>query len=457
MYVLMDMEWYQKPGKQIPVQIAAIRTNDQYEYLDQFVRRIRPDREMDIKWDQLCFNGGTAQQFKSAQNLLQCFNDLNNWLQKDDIILWWHVNAEQLFRKTHIQLFGQMPGKMGVLQKYVKAHLTNDGKKRNGSPHVLANARGITVLTPEHDAFNDALALFRLLKYTGIPINQYIAEGCMDRERGMTASENITSASPKAVNREKGYYYDSKNHLLHRYDCPLTTSKAGMKYFETIRGCVRQSLNPCRCCRGEMDYYMQSIGRKYPVYKSRTTGTVHLNDCVYISRIKQYHLVGYFNLENALSNNGRLCSCCASIRSFYLREKDDILRYCVSNQLNVSLKEDGIHVISQNEVWRIVMDPFRNQPTLYHHNRFYRGRKPTNSGLSEYHIQNCSWKSIVEYLKYIKNHEKYIIRENKARDNSINCMANTKRGRKAKRANQAYKRSCQINHVMSLLKELEEY
>ena len=87
MYVLMDMEWYEPGGMNMPVQIAAIRTDDRFQCLKQFYRRIRPDRLQGIQWGWLCFRGSDPHQFRTSEDLGKVMYDLKAWLREDDVIL----------------------------------------------------------------------------------------------------------------------------------------------------------------------------------------------------------------------------------------------------------------------------------------------------------------------------------------------------------------------------------
>ncbi len=447
MYVLMDMEWYAPGGRNMPVQIAAIRTDDKYQCLKQFYRRIRPERLQSVRWNWPCFRGSVPQQFRTSEDLVKVMNDLNAWLCEDDVILWWHESSENLFRGVFTRLFGRAPKAMGVLHECVRARL-NDGADKTGSAWTLASVRGLGAEKPEHHSLHDAKALLLLLKHTGVPISEYAKEG--------RARQNVRHPLPhEPKTAEKRYFLDSKDGLLHLAGCPDARPKAGTQLFDSLEYCARHRMEPCKCCRKDMDAYMTGARRAYPVCANRCTGTAHLEDCFYLKRTPDSKKTGYFSLRAALSAGCRPCSRCAGIKSYYQSEKKAVDDFCERNYLTCECREDGLHIISRNEIWRVVMDLGRNEPTLYHHNVRGNRKKAADLSLNDFHVQACAWESILEYLRYIKRHEKSVIRREQKTGNDGNRYPNTKKGKKAQRSAQKAKRRRQIAYVCGLLDELE--
>ncbi len=448
MVVLMDMEWYESGGENMPVQIAAIRTDDHFQCLKQFYRRIRPDRLDGIRWWQVCFRGSQPQQFRTAEKLGKVMSDLRDWLREDDVIMWWHESSENLFRRVFARQFGYLPKAMGILHECVKAHL-KDGKSKKGSAWKLAKARGLQAEKPEHDSLHDVKAFHLLLKHVGTPISQYAEEGCMQRKIWKPFSQETETIADR-------YFFDQKDSLLHRIGCTEAKPGVGTQIYDSLEYCARHRMTPCKCCREEMDAYMKASRRAYPVYGNRRTGMAHLEGCFYLKHTEDGKKTGYFTLRAALSAGSCLCSRCTSINCYYRAEKDAIEDFCTQNRLTCKYRDDGLHIISRNEIWRIVMDFGRNEPTLYHHNTRGSLKKPTDESLTDFHVQDCAWESIMEYLRYIKRHEKVVIRREKKNGSDADRYPSTKKGKKDKRAAQRAKRKRQIAYVCGLLDELEE-
>ena len=447
MVVLMDMEWYEQDGENMPVQIAAIRTGDKYQCLKQFYRRIRPDRLDGIRWGHVCFHGSSPQQFRSSEDLGKVMNDLMNWLRSDDVIMWWHESSENLFRGIYARMFGREPKEMGVLHECVRAHL-DDGAAAAGSAWALAAARGLGAEKPEHHSLHDVNALRLLLKHVGISIGEYMEEGCMRRRIYEPLPRNAKTPAVR-------YFFDPKDSLLHRAGCSDARPGVGARFCDSMEYCVRHRMEPCECCRKDMDAYINGSRRAYPVYINKRTGMAHLESCFYVRNTHVSKKTGHFSLRAALSAGCCLCSRCAGISGYYRAEKKEIDEFCGQNRLTCECREDGIHIISRNEIWRIVMDLERNEPTLYHHNTRGNRKKADDASLTDFHVQECAWKSILEYLRYIKRHEKAVIRREKKSGRDGDRFPNTKKGKKARQAAQRAKRKRQIAYVCGLLDELE--
>ena len=448
MFVLMDMEWYQQNGENMPVQIAAIRTDDRFQCLKQFYRRIRPERLQGIRWGHVCFRGSEPQQFRTSEALGKVMADLRNWLRGDDVILWWHESSENLFRRAYARIFGQEPKAMGVLHECVGAHL-DDGAVTRGSAWALAGARGLGVDKPEHHSLHDVKALLLLLKHVGIPVSRYAEEGCMRRRVWQPFLQTGKTKEPAV------YFFDPKGGLLHRAGCPDARPGVGAQFCDSMEYCVRHRMEPCGCCRKDMDAFINDSRRAYPVYINRRTGMAHLESCFYVKNTHVSKKTGHFSLKAALVSGCRLCSRCAGISSYYRAEKKEIDDFCGQNRLICECREDGLHIISRNEIWRIVMDMERNEPTLYHHNTRGNRKKADDAGLTDFHVQGCAWESILEYLRYIKRHEKAVVRREKKSGRDGNRFPNTKKGKKERQAAQRAKRKRQIAYVCGLLDELE--
>ena len=252
------------------------------------------------------------------------------------------------------------------------------------------------------------------------------------------------------------YFLDPNSSLLHRLGCPDAQPKIGTQIYDNLQYCARHRMNPCECCRKEMDSYMSGSRRTYPVYGNTRTGMAHLENCFYLKHTRDSKKTGYFTLKAALSAGCRLCSRCTGINSYFQAEKKEIEDFCRRNHLTCGCRDDGLHIISRNEIWRIVMDTGRNEPTLYHHNTHWNRKKPDDVSLNDFHVQDCAWESIMEYLRYVKRHEKAVIRREKNADKDGTRFPNTKKGKKAKRAAQNAKHRRQIAYVCALLDELEE-
>lgn len=83
-------------------------------------------------------------------------------------------------------------------------------------------------------------------------------------------------------------------------------------------------------------------------------------------------------------------------------------------------------------------------------------KKSTDESLADFHVQDCAWESVMEYLRYIKRHEQVVLQRKKNNGSGRDRYPNTKKGKKEKRAAQRAKRKRQISYVCGLLEELDD-
>ena len=100
MFVITDLEWITNSnGHHSPTQIAAIRVDEQWNTIDEFNSFIRPrDAEFHI-WNHVAYTGGKATDFLLARNAHNVLDAFQEWLNADDVILWWYSESEKLFKK----------------------------------------------------------------------------------------------------------------------------------------------------------------------------------------------------------------------------------------------------------------------------------------------------------------------------------------------------------------------
>ena len=98
MYVLIDMEWVtNNDGEHWPTQLAAMRVNENWEAADTFTSLIRPRDRSFWLWDHMAFTGWDRADFQNARDAFSALSDFWRWLMPDDILCWWHREANDLF------------------------------------------------------------------------------------------------------------------------------------------------------------------------------------------------------------------------------------------------------------------------------------------------------------------------------------------------------------------------
>ena len=100
MYVLMDIEWYERGGEQIPTQLAALRIDDSLERVTEFYTRFNPGQGK-FDWSSIAFSGGRKTDFRNMAALPYLLGKFNFWLNNDDILIWWHESGAKLLGKLY--------------------------------------------------------------------------------------------------------------------------------------------------------------------------------------------------------------------------------------------------------------------------------------------------------------------------------------------------------------------
>ena len=98
MYVLIDMEWItNRYGNQWPTQLAASRVDEAWNTVDTFSVLFRPKDASFQDWNHMAFSGWDHQDFEDGESLYPGLDAFQKWLRPDDIICWWHQEANDLF------------------------------------------------------------------------------------------------------------------------------------------------------------------------------------------------------------------------------------------------------------------------------------------------------------------------------------------------------------------------
>ena len=90
MFVIADIEWMtNKDGHQSPTQLAAIRVDNEWNEIDTFYSLIRPRDSEFHDWKHVSYTGATPSDFLHARNAHKVLESFTQWLNDDDILLWW--------------------------------------------------------------------------------------------------------------------------------------------------------------------------------------------------------------------------------------------------------------------------------------------------------------------------------------------------------------------------------
>lgn len=272
MFVLADMEWITDAQEQPhPTQLAAVRTDADWNTADTFSGLICPKKEAD--WEHIAFNGHSPEEFRCAQPLSEVLRNFSAWVQPEDVLCWWSYQSEQLlpYLAEQEQVIMRNAEELS-LKEYVLGFLG-----RSAGVSGLCRELNIEQPTPAHCSENDAETLRRLVRTIGLPQKMLCDEN--GKKKPVTAIRGTT---------RHRLLYDEKAKRLHKADCALLPKHMLCPVYETFKSPIRKRLIPCGCCRAE---YLEALRKrnrssierswwKY-VYAERSD-VYHRKDCPYV-------------------------------------------------------------------------------------------------------------------------------------------------------------------------------
>ena len=242
MYVLIDMEWItNRHGNHWPTQLAASRVDEAWNTVDTFSVLFRPKDASFQDWNHMAFSGWDHQDFEDGESLYPGLDAFQKWLRADDIICWWHQEANDLFNMfIKIAQVRDLVSKVIFLGDYIYGFLAGQ-KASVGSPYKLCAARGIPTPEPAHCSKNDILAIQSLVKGIGFQ-QSYLLQPPKKWVKDYTALKG-TTVFP--------LLYDPDENILHRSDCEFLPEDKYLPAYTSFKAPIRRKYKPCSCCREE--------------------------------------------------------------------------------------------------------------------------------------------------------------------------------------------------------------
>ena len=244
MFVLADIEWMtNEAGHQSPTQLAAIKVDEKWNTVDSFESFIRPRDSEFHDWSHVAYTGGTATDFlyaKKAYNVLLTFNE---WLNTDDIILWWYDESEELYRKlVNIITKTEAKHKMVTINEYVYEFLAGEPYAR-GNVYRIAEGRGINVNNDlKHNSANDAKVMRELMSSISYPQEKLL-------EPLIKSEPTIKALS---IGLELDYQYVPESNIIHKRDCKILADNPMItKGYPNLKTAIRKRYTICDCCKEE--------------------------------------------------------------------------------------------------------------------------------------------------------------------------------------------------------------
>lgn len=307
MFVLVDMEWMtNKDGHHSPTQIAAIKVNEQWQEIDKFQSYIRPRDPEFHDWDHVSYTGGTAYDFLHARNAYSVFEAFENWLNEEDIILWWYVESERLFKKLiSLILKNNELHKAVSINEYVYEFLSGQPSSR-GSSYKIAEGRGITTHnTLKHNSFNDVLVMRKLMEKISFPQDDLL--------KPLIRKPKQLKPSAQAISFP--LQYDPKTNTIHKKECSLLADGTILTQgYINWKSPLRKEYHPCDCCKEEYrialrERNMDIIERsQYTFLYSPESKVFHKYTCGSILSAK--HILGSMKYQTAVDTGRIPCKLC---------------------------------------------------------------------------------------------------------------------------------------------------
>lgn len=134
----------------------------------------------------------------------------------------------------------------------------------------------------------------------------------------------------------------------------------------------------------------------------------HRPECRYVGRIRKKNRIK-MEWEDAEWKGYRPCKCCGGIDFLYKMEKEKIERYAEQFKLDIDLRDRKIYVRTDVGCWKIIYK-IRNQRFILLHRNYVNGRiNLEDAEKALFHRQGDIPEagSIMKYLQYIKEHDKF--------------------------------------------------
>lgn len=133
---------------------------------------------------------------------------------------------------------------------------------------------------------------------------------------------------------------------------------------------------------------------------------IHNNHCSYFKRMDHKH-IGYFDsIEEARNAGYHICKHCTPMWSYYSKEYYKIKEYVANNAMEIDFRDGEIIVQTPYSNWKIIVNGQKDYIFLYHKNT-YNKCPDKRSLVSGYHSQSVRRSTLMEYLKYIVEHDTY--------------------------------------------------
>lgn len=196
-----------------------------------------------------------------------------------------------------------------------------------------------------------------------------------------------------------------------------------------------------------MYFYSKKRGRKI----------VHTSQCPYCIRMNRERMEIFHTVEEAREKGYRLCKDCAPMGKYYRAEYHEIRNYADENGIIFDYYDGSITIRTPYSQWKIITNGRKKELFLYHKNVYRNSFE--KSLVPGYHSQSVRRKSILAYMNYIVEHDRYRLRNPSYQKPLIDggVKQGTKRYKKLVVKRKKQERYDSIMRVLALIENETEY
>ena len=307
MYVICDIEWVSNLKYQpFPTQITAVKVSKRWNMISCFSSLIRPPMERKYSKNNVAFAAGEYSDFYSAKSAPEVFESLYQWLDEDDVLIWWYDKSDEIFRQfTSAFLPEQKQNESRILCDYILSFLDISDTDRMNQ-YVIAEKMLLDVSHyVKHVSMHDAIVICDVLKSIKYP------------QDALKYPSDTNGLLPEPIQRFSNfpYYYDPNKNMFHSNKCSklidYSVHAVGYPNFDKA---ISKGFKLCDCCKDEyytaLKIYNKRIidKNRYSFVFSSESETYHTNDCRLA--LKSRNLKGARSLKVVLESGRKPCKVC---------------------------------------------------------------------------------------------------------------------------------------------------
>ena len=318
MYIIADVEWVENElHKCSPTQLSAVRVDESWEIVDDFSSYVKPMNPSFYDWDHVAYAGGSPSDFQNAPHCFEVFKHFNEWVGQDTLCWWYSPSAKIHAFVNRVVLKGKAPNLPIILSEYMPGFLNGEGVCR-GSAYKIARARNIAVPAPEHDSWNDVMAILYLFRDIEFP------------QKALSLTPvRLSSNDRRPANIHLDYQYDINTGLLHKKGCVLIPENANLHGYGTLKTPLQQKYKACTCVSEELRQAQRAKVRdeikrcQYTFVYTEKSNIFHRYDCELL--LDADHIFGAMKYDRIVSKGLRPCQICHPSQDD--RYRPDVLKH----------------------------------------------------------------------------------------------------------------------------------